>query len=89
MKYPKELYEQTQFYEPDEEISNHTQKIVKCQTPHKCAMCGMEIKKGEMALNEKAIFDSKRGSCYTCIKCCDEILDFGNEDEYEEPSHCE
>jgi len=75
MKYPKEEYEQTEFYTDDETVINHKQKVVVVRKPHTCVNCKKEIKKGECALYESAFMDSQPVSCYTCIECCDKWLD--------------
>lgn len=79
MKYSIEDYEQTEFYELDEDISNHKQKIVKVRKMHKCAICQKNIQIGEQALRETGFMDNMPVYCYTCIACCDEWLDELNE----------
>lgn len=75
MKYTKEVYEETEFYAPDEDISCHIQKIVKVRKEHKCRSCQKDIKAGENALCEKGFIDGQPHSAYTCIDCCDKWLD--------------
>lgn len=75
MKYPISEYEETEFYLSDDEVVNHQQKIVKTRKPHKCCNCQKEIKTGEYALRETGFMDVQPVSCYTCIECCDELLD--------------
>ena len=79
MKYLIEDYEQTEFYEPDEDISNHKQKIVKVRKMHKCAICQKDIQIGEQALRESGFMDREPVSCYTCIPCLDRWFDEINE----------
>lgn len=75
MKYPKGVYEKTDFYMVDEEITNHKQKIVKTRKSHKCVDCQEEIKERAYALYETGFMDGEPVSCYTCIECCDKWLD--------------
>ena len=75
MKYAKEIYEQFEFYAPDEEVLNHTQRVVKARKEHKCCQCQKDIKVGENALCEKGFIDGQPHSAYTCIECCDKWID--------------
>jgi hypothetical protein len=75
MKYSKETYEQTEFYCPDEELSNHKQKIVKTRKEHKCCQCQKHIEKQNYALYETGFLDYKPVSAYTCLECCDKWLE--------------
>ena len=75
IKYAKEIYEQTEFYPPEEDVSCHTQKIVKVRKTHKCCQCQKDIEVGERALCEKGFMDGQPCSAYTCIECCDKWLD--------------
>lgn len=75
MKYQKEIYEQTEFYGADEDMTNHQQKIVKVRKEHKCCNCQKVIEIGEYALKEKCFLDDQPQSAYTCIDCCDNWLD--------------
>lgn len=84
MKYDKEKYEHTEFFEPDEEIRCHSQKIVKTRKEHECCQCGNVIKKREMALRESGFMEEGAVSAYSCIPCCDKWLDEFEEDEYED-----
>lgn len=75
MKYPIEEYEGIGIYEDDEDIINHTEKVVKVRKKHKCALCEKEIQKGDYALRETGFLDNEPVSAYTCIECCDKWLD--------------
>lgn len=75
MKYAKEVYEQTEFYGADEDMSGHTQKVVKVRKEHKCCNCQKTIEIGEYALMEKCFLDGQPQNAYTCIECCDKWLD--------------
>ncbi len=76
MKYPKEMYLDSGYYELDTEIANHKEKLVKCRTSHECmGGCDGIIKPGEMALYETGFIDTKRVSCYTCLNCIEQWLD--------------
>lgn len=74
MKYEKERYLSSGFYEGDEDIQGLTEKVVKCRKPHKCAACQKEILPGEHALFEKGFLDGKPVSCYTCLPCIEEWI---------------
>ena len=74
MRYAKHEYENTEFYEPDEDITNHQQKVVKTRKEHKCYTCQSVIKLGDGALLEKCFMDGKPQSAYTCLNCCDKWL---------------
>ena len=74
MKYPKELYEETEFYPPDEEISNSQQKIVKTRKEHECSECRQLIPAGAHALHESCFWDGPKHT-YLCIQCCEEWMD--------------
>lgn len=75
MKYPKNDYEETEFYPPDEEIIHHKQKVVKTRKPHTCVNCQRDIQPGENALRETGFMHCEPVTCYTCIECCDKWLD--------------
>lgn len=74
MKYPLKVYEDTEFYEPDEDLQNHQQKIVKVRKAHTCCQCSEIINNSEHALMESCFMDGPRHA-YTCIPCCDKWLD--------------
>ena len=83
MKYPKESYERTHWFDGgkgDEYVRLQRQRLVKLRKPHECAGLRMEmyqhpIKSGETALRETALVDGKWAQCYLCIHCMDEWLD--------------
>lgn len=75
MKYPLNEYLENDFYFGEEDIQNHQQKVVKVRKPHTCCNCQKEIHKGENALYESGFMDGQPVSCYTCIPCCDAMLD--------------
>ncbi len=75
MKHPKEVYEQTDFNGPDEDMSHYQQKIVKTRKNHKCCNCGNTINAGEEALYESCFMDGYPQHAYTCIPYCDKWLD--------------
>lgn len=84
MKYTKEEYENIEFYFGEEDVTNHTQKIVITRKTHQCADCQKEINSGENAICEKGFMDGQPVSCYHCIDCCDKCLD-----EIDECDDCE
>lgn len=78
MKYSKEMYLDSGFYsgDMDDEIENHSEKIVKCRKPHACiGGCDTEIQVGEYALCEKGFVEGNPVSCYTCLPCIEAWLE--------------
>lgn len=84
MKYDKELYIDSGFYEGDEDIINHHEKVVKCRKPHKCSACQKDIAEGDHALRETGFIDGEPTSCYTCLPCIEEWLKESGQVEAEE-----
>jgi len=81
MKYDKEKYLDTGYYGFDDDVQNHTEKVVKCNKPHDCVSCGEEIKAGEHALYESGFLYGHRVSAYTCLKCIEEWIDESEDDD--------
>lgn len=75
MKYDKELYIDSGYYGADEDIENHTEKIVKCRKSHNCVSCQKEIKVGEQALYESGFLYGEPVSAYTCLDCIEKWLE--------------
>lgn len=78
MKYPEEMYIDSQIFavDMDGSESNLTEKIVKIRTPHSCCVCEKQIPKGEKMLNQKAIVEGQGWcSCYICIPCVENWLE--------------
>lgn len=79
MKYPKELYTSSGFYDGDiggdYDIENYKERVVKCRKSHKCVSCQKEIKQGEEALLETGFMDGKPVSAYTCLPCIEKWLE--------------
>lgn len=85
MKYDKEMYLDSGFYEGDEDIVNHKEKIVKCRKSHKCmGGCENEIKTGDHALLETGFMDGSPISSYTCLPCIEKWLEESGQVETEE-----
>ena len=86
MKYDKELYINSGFYDGDfgDDIENHKEKVVKCRKPHKCAACEKEIQAGEHALYESGFMDGQPVSVYTCLECIEGWLEESGQVETEE-----
>jgi hypothetical protein len=74
VKHDKEVYENSEFYGADEDITNHKQKVVKVRKPHNCCQCQNEITVGNNALCETGFLDGNPVSAYTCIACCDKWI---------------
>lgn len=81
MKHAKEVYENTEFYGMDEDLSNYKQKIVKVRKQHDCCQCQAIMKIGDNALCETGFLDGNPVRAYTCIACCDKwIAEIDGED---------
>lgn len=86
LKYPKEYYVGSGFYDGDMdcECINETEKLVKCRKPHKCVNCQKSIDAGNYAVQEKALFPGEGWkSCYICISCIEEWLEESGQVESE------
>ncbi len=84
MKYPKEMYLGSNFYDDDTDIENHKEKIVRCRKPHKCmGGCNTIIQPGEYALLETGFMDGKPVSSYTCLLCIEDWLEESGQIEAE------
>ena len=76
-KYADKHYIDSGYFEPDDETSNNTEKLVKVRKEHECM--GLEtpshtIKKGDKAVKETAIHcDLGWVSSYVCLPCIDRI----------------
>lgn len=77
MKYPKEAYRKTPFFEFGMEAERYRQGLSECRTTHKCAGCGNVIAVGERAVNISAVFPHEGGwkNHYICIPCMDENIE--------------
>lgn len=72
MKYPEEVYIDSQIFAGDMDGSenNFTEKVVKSRKSHKCCVCEKEFSKGEKMLMQRAIVeDMGWRSCYICLPC--------------------
>ena len=73
-KYPIDLYTDSGFWEPDEDVIDQNEKVVKCRKQHNCVggmrTCQGQIQKGEHAVRCEAIIRGEgRKSCYVCFPC--------------------
>ena len=78
MKYPEEMYIDSQIFagDMDGSESNLTEKIVKIRVSHLCCVCEKQVPKGERMLNQKAIVEGQGWcSCYICIPCVENWLE--------------
>ena len=78
MKYPEEMYIDSQIFagDMDGSESNFEEKIVKTRKPHKCCVCEKKFPKGEKMLMQRAIVeDMGWGSCYICLPCIEQWLE--------------
>lgn len=69
MKYKKEMYLESGFYDEHEDIEHHKEKIVKCRKPHKCSNCQKIIAIGDDAFYESGFMDGEPVSNYVCLPC--------------------
>lgn len=87
MKYPKEMYIDSQIFAGDREgyERNFTEKVVKIRKPHKCCLCEKEISRGEKMLIQRAIVeDIGWSSCYICLPCIEKWLEESGQVDLEE-----
>lgn len=78
MKYPEEMYIDSQIFagDMDGSESNLTEKIVKIRASHLCCVCEKQIPKGERMLNQKAIVEGQGWcSCYICLPCVENWME--------------
>ena len=78
MKYPEEMYIDSQIFagDMDGSESNLKEKVVKIRDSHLCCVCEKQIPKGERMLNQKAIVEGQGWcSCYICIPCVENWLE--------------
>ncbi len=81
MKYPKEIYESTVWFEDRDTVYRfYEAKIVKTRKTHACCKCNKEIAKNSDMLREKAILElgeepSGFVYAYLCITCMNSWLD--------------
>ena len=78
MKYPEEMYIDSQIFagDMDGSESNFTEKVVKIRKSHKCCICEREIPKGEKMLMQRAVVgDLGWCSCYICLPCVEQWLE--------------
>lgn len=71
-------YEDFMYFSPDEEITNHSQKVIKTRKPHDCiTQFGVhEIVAGSRAVRESAIQEGVgRVSNYICLDHADRYLE--------------
>ena len=78
MKYPEEMYIDSQIFagDMDGSESNFEEKIVKTRKPHKCCVCEKKFPKGEKMLMQRVIVkDMGWCSCYICLPCIEQWLE--------------
>ena len=78
MKYPEEMYIDSQIFAEDMDgsESNLTEKVVKTRSSHLCCVCGKKMPKGERMLSQKAIVAGQGWcSCYICLPCVENWLE--------------
>lgn len=78
MKYPKEMYIDSQIFSGDMDgsESNFSEKIVKTRKTHECCVCGKEIAKGTEMVMQSAIIEGEGWkNCYICLPCIEEWLE--------------
>jgi len=84
LKYQKELYVGSGFYDADMDCENGTEKLVKCRKQHKCVNCQKSINVGDYAVREEALFPGDGWkSAYTCAACIEEWLEESGQVESE------
>lgn len=87
MKYPEEMYLDSQIFagDMDGSESNLSEKIVKIRKPHKCCICENESPSGDKMLVQKAIVDGMGWcNCYICLPCVENWLEESGQAEVED-----
>ena len=77
MKYPEEMYINSQIFagDMDGSESNFEEKIVKSGKLHKCYICGNEFPSGEKMLMQKSVIKGIGWrSCYICLPCVEQWI---------------
>lgn len=59
MKYPEEMYVDSQIFagDMDGSESNFSEKVVKIRKEHRCCVCEKEIYKGEKMIRQQAVIE--------------------------------
>lgn len=87
MKYPEEMYKDSQIFagDMDGSESNFTEKVVQIRKSHKCCVCEKEFSKGEKMLIQRAVVeDMGWRSCYICLSCIEKWLEESGQVEVED-----
>ena len=78
MKYPEEMYIDSQIFagDMDGSESNFEEKVVKTRKSHKCCVCEKEFLSGEKMLMQRAVVEDLGWcSCYICLPCVEQWLE--------------
>ena len=78
MKYPEEMYIDSQIFagDMDGSESNFSEKIVKTRKVHNCCVCEKEFEKGtKMVMQSAVVQDMGWCSCYICLPCIESWLE--------------
>ena len=89
MKYPEEMYIDSQIFsiDMDGSESNFSEKIVKIRKPHSCCVCDKEIEKGHKMLMQKALVEGMGWRrCYICLPCIEDWIEESGQVEMEDES---
>lgn len=87
MRYPKELYIDSQIFAGDMDGSEScfSEKLVKTRSSHTCCVCGNEIEKHSNAVCQSAIIEGEGWkSCYICLPCIEAWLEESGQVELSE-----
>ena len=87
MKYPEEMYIDSQIFagDMDGSESNFEEKIVKTRKPHKCCVCEKQFQSGKKMLMQKALVEGMGWcSCYICLPCIEQWLEESGQVEVED-----
>lgn len=87
MKYPKEMYLDSQIFAGDMDGSEafFSEKVVKTRRSHVCCVCGKEIEKYSNAVYQSAIIKGEGWcGCYICLPCVESWLEESGQVEVEE-----
>ena len=87
MKYPKEMYLDSQIFAGDMDGSEScfSEKVVKTRSSHICCVCEKEIAKHSNAVYQSAIIEGEGWrACYICLPCIERWLEESGQVEVEE-----
>ena len=86
MKYPEEMYIDSQIFagDMDGSESNFSEKVVKIRKSHKCCVCETDFSFVEKMLMQRTLVEGMGWcSCYICLPCVEHWLEESGQVEME------